>query len=101
MNRTKQHIKECYEILDCTPDTPKEEIKRKFKKIIMAHHPDHREEHEKEGYEEASKIYIDAYKTITDEEFMTRVADFHSGKIGKNQECYCGSEKKHKLCCGK
>ena len=99
--RTKQHIVECYEILGVTPETPKEEVKRAFKKIIMQHHPDTKGDHEKEGYEEASKIYIDAYKIITDEEFLQKVADFESGKIGRNQECYCGSEKKYKQCCGK
>jgi DnaJ-class molecular chaperone len=99
--RTKQHIAECFEILGVTPQTPKEEIKKAFKKIIMQHHPDRKADEEKEGYEEASKIYIDAYKTITDEEFMQKVADFESGKTGKNQECYCGSEKKYKQCCGK
>ena len=101
MRRTKKHIKECYEILGVTPQTPKDEIKRAFKKIIMEHHPDRKEAHEKDGYEEASKIYIDAYKVITDEEFLAKVDDFHSGKIGKNQECYCESDKKFKQCCGK
>jgi molecular chaperone DnaJ len=101
MLKTKQHIQECYEILGVTPQTPKDEVKRAFKKIIMKHHPDTKEEHEKPGHEEASKIYIDAYKIITDEEFLTKVADFESGKTGKNQDCYCGSEKKYKHCCGK
>jgi molecular chaperone DnaJ len=101
MLKTKQHIQECYEILGVTPQTPKDEVKRAFKKIIMKHHPDTKEEHEKAGHEEASKIYIDAYKIVTDEEFLTKVADFESGKTGKNQDCYCGSEKKYKHCCGK
>jgi DnaJ-class molecular chaperone len=99
--KTKQHIAECYEILGVTPDTPPEEIKRAFKKKIMLHHPDTKEEHEKKGHEEASKIYIDAYKTLTDEEFMAKVKGFENGILGKNQECYCGSEKKYKHCCGK
>jgi molecular chaperone DnaJ len=101
MLKTKRHIQECYEILGVTPETPKEEIKRAFKRIILKHHPDTKEAHEKEGHEEASKIYIDAYKIITDEAFLTKVADFESGKTGKNQDCYCGSEKKYKQCCGK
>jgi DnaJ-class molecular chaperone len=100
MDKTKRYIAECYEIMGVTPETPKEEIKRKFKSIIMAHHPDQKEHHEKEKYGEASKIYIEAYKTITDDAFLERVKDFESGKIGKNQECYCGSEKKYKQCCG-
>lgn len=99
--RTKRHIQECYEILGVTPETSPEDVKRAFKKIIMVHHPDTKEDHEKEGYEEASKIYIDAYKIVTDKEFLQRVAEFESGKIGKNQDCYCGSEKKYKHCCGK
>jgi DnaJ-class molecular chaperone len=99
--KTKKYIAECYEILGITRETPPEEIKRAFKKIIMHHHPDRKEDHEKEGYEEASKIYIEAYKTVTDTQFMARVAAFESGEIGKNQECYCGSEKKYKQCCGK
>jgi DnaJ-class molecular chaperone len=101
MNRTKKHIQECYEVLGVTPETPKDDVKRAFKKIIMVHHPDTKDEHEKAAYGIASEIYIDAYKTITDEAFLARVADFQSGKIGKNQDCYCGSEKKYKQCCGK
>ena len=101
MNKTKQYIVECYEILDVTPETTPEDIKRAFKKKIMLHHPDTKEEHEKEGHEEASKIYIDAYKTVTDVEFMSKVRDFETGKLGKNQDCYCGSDKKYKHCCGK
>ncbi len=101
MKRTKNHIKECYEILNITPETPKDEIKKAFKKIIMEHHPDRKEDHEKEGYEEASKIYIDAYKVVTDEEFLQKVSDYESGKVGRNQECYCESDKKFKHCCGK
>ena len=27
--------------------------------------------------------------------------DFETGKTGRNQDCYCGSEKKYKQCCGK
>lgn len=99
MLKTKKHISECYEILGVTPETPPEEIKRAFKRVIKLHHPDTKEEHEKERYEEASKIYIESYKLITDEEFMGFVAAFESGEIGKNKECYCGSEKKYKLCC--
>jgi DnaJ-class molecular chaperone len=98
--RTKKHIAECYEILSVEPTTPTEEVKRAFKRIILEHHPDRRQEHEKERYEEAAKIYIDAYKTITDEAFLQTVADFESGRIGKNQDCYCGSEQKYKQCCG-
>ena len=101
MNRTKQHIDECHEILGVTRQTPKDEVKRVFKKIIMQHHPDMKESHEKEKYEEASKIYIDAYKVVSDEEFMAKVDAFESGKIGRNQDCYCESEKKYKHCCGK
>ncbi len=101
MRKTKRYIAECYEILGATPETPVEEIKRAFKKIIMRHHPDTREAHERGAYEEASKIYIDAYKTVTDEEFMAKVRGLESGTLGKNQECYCGSERKYKQCCGK
>lgn len=101
MQRTKKHIAECYEILNVTRDTPKDEIKRSFKRIIMEHHPDRKEEHEKEGYEEASKIYIEAYKTVTDEEFMMKVTAFENGTLGKNQDCYCESERKYKHCCGR
>jgi len=101
MLRTKQCIKECYEILGVTPQTPKEEIKRAFKKIIMVHHPDTKVDDEKEMYDEASKIYIEAYKIVTDDEFLAKVAGFESGAIGKNQDCYCGSEKKYKQCCGR
>jgi DnaJ-class molecular chaperone len=101
MLRTKRHIRECHEILGVEKDTPKDEIKKAFKRIIMLHHPDRKEEHEKAAYEEASKIYIEAYKTLTDDEFMQTVRDFESGKLGKNRECYCGSERKHKQCCEK
>jgi molecular chaperone DnaJ len=99
--RTKKHIRECYEILGVTKETPKDEVKRAFKKIIMQHHPDTKEDHEKEGYGEASKIYIDAYKIVTDDAFLTRVEAFESGAIGQNQDCYCGSETKYKQCCKK
>lgn len=99
--RTKKYVAECYEILGVTPETPKEDVKRAFKKLIMAHHPDRKEDHEKDNYEEASKVFIEAYKTITDEEFMETVAGFENGTTGKNQECYCGSEEKYKKCCGK
>jgi|GEM_PF-3666940 len=101
MRRTKAIIEECHEILEVTRGAPREEVKRKFKKIIMLHHPDHKEEHEKGKYEEASKVYIDAYKVVSDEEFMAKVDAYESGKIGKNQDCYCESEKKYKHCCGK
>lgn len=101
MLRTRQYIKECYEIFGVTPQTPRDEVKKRCKSIIMQHHPDRKEAQEKDAYEEASKIYIEAYKTITDDEFLARVADFESGKIGKNQNCYCGSERKYKQCCGR
>jgi DnaJ-class molecular chaperone len=101
MQRTKKAIEESHEILGVTRSTPKEEMKSKFKRLIMAHHPDHKEEADKERYEEASKIYIHAYKVVTDEEFMAKVEAYETGKIGKNQDCYCESEKKYKHCCGK
>jgi len=101
MRRTRQFITEAYEILGVTPATPKDEIKRAFKRIILEHHPDTKEDHEKEGYGEASRIYIEAYKAITDEEFLARVKAFEDGSIGRNQDCYCGSEKKYKQCCAK
>jgi DnaJ-class molecular chaperone len=99
--KNKKYIAECYEILGVTPETPAEDVKRAFKRKIMAHHPDTKAEEEKAMHEEASKIYIDAYKTVTDEEFMAKVRGFENGTIGKNQDCYCGSEKKYKQCCGK
>lgn len=98
--RTKKYVQECYDIFGVTPDTPAEEIKRAFKRTIMKHHPDTKADDEKAMYEEASKIYIDAYKCITDTEFMAKKKGFEEGTIGKNQECYCGSEKKYKQCCG-
>jgi DnaJ-class molecular chaperone len=101
MKRTRTFLTEAYEVLGVTPETPKEEVKRAFKKIIMVHHPDTQGEENKAGYEEASKIYIEAYKAITDEEFLAKVKGFEDGTIGRNQDCYCGSEKKYKQCCGK
>jgi molecular chaperone DnaJ len=98
---TKEFIAQSYEILGVTPETPKEEIKRAFKRIIMRHHPDTQGTENQEGYEEASKIYIESYKVITDDAFLARVKGFEDGTIGKNQECYCESEKKYKQCCGK
>lgn len=99
MRRTRRFITESYEILGVTPATPKEEIKRAFKRIILEHHPDTKGEEDKEAYGEASRIYIEAYKAVTDEAFLARVKAFEDGTIGRNQDCYCGSEKKYKQCC--
>ena len=101
MRRTRKHIAECHEVLGVTPETPREEVKRAFKRIIMKHHPDLKIDDEKVVAEEVSKLYIEAYKVITDDEFLAKVAAFESGATGKNQPCYCESDKKYKHCCGR
>jgi len=62
----------CYDVLECTRESTKAEISRKYRQLAKQYHPDkHRDPEAKAKAEETFKLLATAYEILKDEESRT------------------------------